>query len=70
MPNDDKKTRYTEAQKKAIDKYRAEKVERIQVLVPKGEKDKIREHAAAHSESVNGFVYRAISETIERDNNS
>lgn len=69
MPNDDKKTRYTEAQKKAIDKYRSEKVERIQVLVPKGEKDKIREHAAERSESVNGFLNRAINETIERDNN-
>ena len=65
MPNE--KSRYTEAQKKAIDKYRSEKVERISCWLPKGEKEKIKNHAAARSESVNGFVRRAINETIERD---
>ena len=29
--------------------------------------DAIREHAAAHGESVNGFLKRAVTETIARD---
>ena len=36
-------------------------------IVPKGKKDIIKAHAEAHSESVNGFINRAIDEAIERD---
>ena len=32
-----------------------------------GKKDIIKTHAEAHSESVNGFINRAIDEAIERD---
>ena len=46
----------------------AEKLDRINLTVPKGRKDIIKAHAEAHSESVNGFVNRAIAETMERDN--
>ena len=35
---------------------------------PKGEKDKIKSHAETNGESVNGFIKRAIDETIQRDN--
>ena len=35
--------------------------------MPKGKKDIIKAHAEAHSESVNGFINRAIDEAIERD---
>lgn len=37
------------------------------MTVPKGEKDLIQAHAEAHGESTNGFINRAISETMERD---
>ena len=40
----------------------------VQRTVPKGEKDLIQAHAEAHGESTNGFINRAISETVERDN--
>ena len=33
----------------------------------KGQKDTIKAHAEARGESVNGFINRAISETMERD---
>ena len=46
----------------------AEKLDRINLTVPKGKKDTIKAHAEAHSESVNGFINRAIDETMERDN--
>ena len=46
----------------------AEKLDRINLTVPKGKKDIIKAHAEACSESVNGFINRAIDETMERDN--
>lgn len=58
----------TKAQQKAVSKYMKENYDEIKVRVPKGEKETIQAHAEAHSESVNGFINRAISETMERDN--
>lgn len=57
----------TEAQLRASKKYH-QKLDNIQVRVPQGEKAAIADHAAARGESLNGFVRRAISETMERDN--
>ena len=39
-----------------------------QIRMPKGRKAEIQAHAQAQGESVNGFIGRAISETMERDN--
>ena len=47
--------------------WQKENVDRINLIVPKGQKDIIKAHAEARSESVNGFINRAIDETIERD---
>lgn len=52
---------------KAKNKYNAENYERISLNVPKGEKEVIREHAEAMDETLNGFINRAINETMERD---
>lgn len=41
--------------------------DRIELALPKGQKEVVQAHATAHSESVNGFIGRAISEAIERD---
>ena len=46
----------------------AEKLDRINLTVPKGQKDAIKAHADSTGESVNAFINRAISETMERDN--
>ena len=56
----------TEAQLRASKKYH-EKLENIQLRVPKGEKEKITEPARVQGESTNAFIYRAVNETIERD---
>lgn len=48
--------------------YIAKAYDRINLTVPKGEKDMIKTHAEKHGESVNAFVWRAIRETMERDN--
>ena len=43
--------------------------DRINLTVPKGEKEKIKSHADKYDNgSVNGFIKRAIDETMERDN--
>jgi len=39
----------------------------INIAVPKGRKTEIKAHAEAQGESVNGFIGRAIDETMERD---
>ena len=51
-----------------VHKYVKEHYDRISVTVPKGKKEEIRDHAEAQGESINGFINRAIDETIERDN--
>ena len=58
----------TKAQQKAVNKYVKEKYDRIEFKAPKGRKAEIKAHAEAHGESVNGFIGRAINETMERDN--
>lgn len=57
----------SKAQQRAVNKYMKENYDEIKVRVEKGRKDTIKAHAEAHSESVNGFINRAISETMERD---
>ena len=57
----------TPAQLAASKKYHKEKLENITFRVPKGNKARIQEHAKAHGESTNAFIYRAINETIIRD---
>ena len=49
------------------DEWIAEKLDRINLTVPKGRKEIIKAHAAAHGESVNGFINRAINEAMERE---
>lgn len=60
-------TGYTAARKAANAKYEADSVERISLVLSKGKKAIIKAHATAQGESVNGFINRAISETMERD---
>ena len=57
----------TEAVDKAIRKYESEKIDKILVRVPKGKKAVIQDFAAAHGESVTGFINRAVDEAMARD---
>lgn len=57
----------SKAQMRAVNRYMANNYDRINLTVPKGEKDRIKAHAESRGESVNGFIGRAISETMERD---
>lgn len=60
--------KYTEARKRANEKYNAKAYEQIQLRVKTGEKDVIAAHAAKMGESVNAFITKAIYEKIARDN--
>lgn len=58
----------SKAQQRAVNKYMKENYDRVNLTLPKGKKEIVSTHADAHSESVNGFINRAIDETMERDN--
>lgn len=49
------------------ERYNAKAYDEIKLRVFKGEKDVIKEHAENMGESINGFINRAIEETMERD---
>ncbi|MDE5767864.1 MAG: ribbon-helix-helix protein, CopG family [Oscillospiraceae bacterium] len=53
--------------KKAVAKYKAKAYDRIEILVPKGDKEKIKAHAEKQGESLNAFIKRAIRQCMEDD---
>lgn len=55
------------ASTRAKNKYNADNYDSLRIVVPKGKKDIIKAHATERGESLNGFVNRAIDETMERD---
>jgi uncharacterized protein (DUF1778 family) len=48
--------------------YIAKAYDRINLTTPKGGKEVLQAHAKRTGESVNGFINRAITEAMERDN--
>lgn len=68
--SDEKKstyTGYTEARKKANEKYLKESVEDIRIRVPKGQKEVVKSHSDKMGESMNAFAIRAITKAISDD---
>jgi len=57
----------SKAQQRATANYVKKSYDRIEVKVVKGKKDMIQTHAEAQGESLNAFINRAITETMERD---
>ncbi len=57
----------SKAQQKATNKWIAKAYDRINLTVPKGKQQSIKSHAEEQGESVNGFINRAIDETMARD---
>lgn len=60
MPDKTKSTDYKR-------KFNSENYDRIELTVKKGKKDMLKKHAADCGETLNGFINRAITETVERD---
>ena len=57
----------SKAQLASVTKYGKNNYDRINVTMPKGKRDVLKAHAEAQGESVNGFINRAIDETMARD---
>lgn len=61
---------YSDASKRAAQKYKAANIKRIPLDMQISQYEAVQTHAKAHGESVNGFIKRAIQETMMRDNQS
>lgn len=48
-------------------KWISESYDRINLTVPKGQKEAIKAHAQSRGESVNAFIGRAIDAQMDRD---
>ena len=60
MAGENKKSEYRNA-------WIAEKLDRVNLTMPKGQKETVKAHAEAQGESLNAFINRAINEAMERD---
>ena len=54
----------SKAQQKAVTKYVKTNYDRINVTLPKGQKEVIKEAAAAAGETVNGYIKKAIDDRL------
>ncbi len=57
----------TKAGQQAVNRYIAKAYDRVNLTIPKGEKETIRAFAEAHGESVNAFILRAVKEAMARE---
>jgi len=53
-------------QQACVNRYNAKAYDRVNLTMPKGKKEQVQDFAATTGESVNGFINRAIDETMER----
>ena len=56
----------SDAQRRAVAKYNAANYDRIEIKVPKGDKEKITQAAADAGQSVNAYISQAISERMSK----
>lgn len=51
---------------KVKNRYNEKVYDRITLVVPKGKKEELQAYAASQGESLNAFINRAITETINK----
>jgi uncharacterized protein (DUF1778 family) len=54
-------------QQACVNRYIDKSYDRINLTIPKGQKELIKAHADAHGESINGFIQRAILTVLEAE---
>ena len=57
----------SKAQQASVNKYVKNNYDRINVTLPKGQREIIKAHAEARGESVNAFITRAVENQMLRD---
>lgn len=57
----------TAAQQRAVHKYVKNNYDRLELSVPKGEKEEIQQAAKQAGQSVNAYVYEAVKRRMEQD---
>jgi len=55
------------AKTRAQNKYIAKAYDRVNLVMPKGAKEEVAEHAAARGESLNAYINRAIADLMARE---
>lgn len=63
MANEKRKTRTSSAVK---NRYNEKAYDRINLVVPKGEKERIKEAAEKNGESVNGLINRVVMAEVDK----
>lgn len=58
---------YNDKNKAYVAKYKADNIKRVPLDMQRTQYEVVQAHAQARGESVNGFIKRAIVETMERD---
>lgn len=59
----------TAAQQRAVHKYVKNNYDRLELSVPKGEKEEIQQAAKQAGQSVNAYVYEAVKRRMEQEQN-
>ena len=59
--------KYSDAQKEATARYNKKAYDRIDVVVPKGQRDVIKAFAASQGKSLNRFICDAIEVQMQQD---
>lgn len=57
----------SKAQQRATQKYIKNNYDRLELRIPKGERESIKQHAEKMGESLNQFLIRSVQETMRRD---
>lgn len=55
------------ARTRANNKWNAKAYDRINLTVPKGQKETIKAYAESRGESMNGFICKAIEQAMEKE---
>lgn len=57
----------SKAQQKAVHKYVKANYDRLELTLSKGQKEEVKNFAAAQGESVNAFIARLIEEAMKKE---
>lgn len=63
-----KHPKYYDSQKEATARYNKKAYDRINVIVKKGQRQIIKDYAAAQGKSLNRFILDAVEEQMKKEN--